>query len=761
MDVVQVQTHTCDHCQKVIFDLRPEFERSAKVVYDLADQLERGLFPQAENNQEDQTNMAERGELFNVTFDELCTGAAAGCQLFNWMMDAEWISRETIHGLARKDMPIDDPNDKLAWACRDSSLWIERWLGEPCPENTLHKIGSSRGDSLGQCRLWASTYQCTGNPLDIEFIEFFGLWDPITEKIVYRTRDGFQVFAEPGNPSSNTVSNRPIASYPGSNKNIARILSWLSDCQEHHNCKTILGAMPMRLIEITGTSEIISLRLRETEEVGRVPFAALSYCWGGEQPLRCLSSNIVSYRNAIPFEKQPPTIQDAAKVCQGMGLQYLWIDALCIIQDDSNDKSVEIAKMNAIYGSATVTIVAARSSSATEGFLGERLPGPREGFIVSYCCFDGELGSITLVKLNDGFDPVEPIDERAWALQERLLSSRIIEFGSRQTRWICSETRSSGFSLKGFTDGWKRDVNYGGKRLTEALDLDNIRTTKSTIDFYGRPRNSQFKEYVKAMDQWKNICETFTERALTLSSDRALAISGIAQIFAELSGDQYIAGLWKSCFHFGLLWRIEHHLVSPKNIPQPTIYQGPSWSWLSVNEPVKFGEMCRPSEYVAEILSCETRLANEKAPYGLIREGSGRLVMAAHTATGIRTKVPLRSPGKFRDEVMILGFGKSFVCYITVEMHCDVKNAEIDKEEEKAGCVVVEISRRNNGDKMACKGLVLRWSSPERKTYSRVGRFSYYGDSKGYLFKEHVKHGQSAEVKFDWFADEPTVIEII
>ena len=764
MDTVQFQTHTCDHCQKVIFDLRDEFERSAKAVFDLQDQLESGAFgvnPQSENNQKDETNMAERGELFNVTFDELCTGAAAGCQLFNWITDAEWISRETIHSLARKDMPIDDPNHKVGWSFRDSSLWFEGWLGEPCPENTLHKIRPSRGDSLDQCRLWASTYQSTGNPLDIEFIQFFGLWDPITQKIVCRTRHGFQAFAEPGNPSSTTVSNRPIARYPGSTENIVRILSWLSDCQEHHNCKTILGAMPARLIEITGTSETISLRLRETEEVGRVPFAALSYCWGGEQPLRCLSSNIVSYRTAIPFEKQPPTIQDAAKVCQGMGLQFLWLDALCIIQDDSNDKSVEIAKMNSIYGSATVTIVAARSSSATEGFLGERLPGPREGSIVSYRCFDGELGSIILVKLNDGFESVAPIDERAWALQERLLSSRIIEFGSRQTRWICPETRSSGFSLEGFTDGWKRDVKYSSERRIEALDLDTIRTTKSTIDFYGRPRNSQFKEYEKSMQHWKDICETFTERALTFSSDRALAISGIAQIFAELSGDQYIAGLWKSCFHFGLLWRIEHSYVSPKNIPQPTTYQGPSWSWLSVNGPVKFGQMCRPSECVAEILSCETRPANETAPYGLIREGSGRLVLAARTAPGMRNKVPLRSPGKFAYEVMILGFGKSFVCYTTAEMHCDVKDAEIDKEEEEAIYVAVEISRRNDGDKLFLQGLVLGWSSPERKTYSRVGRFSYYGDRKGYLFKEHVKDGQSAEVEFDWFTNEPTVIEII
>ncbi|EXJ66237.1 uncharacterized protein A1O5_10389 [Cladophialophora psammophila CBS 110553] len=505
--------------------------------------------------------------------------------------------------------------------------------------------------------------------------------------------------------------------------------------------------MPARLVEITGTSETISLRLRQTEEVGSVPFAALSYCWGGEQPMKCDSSNVVLYVTAIPFEKQPQTIKDAARVCQGMGFQYLWIDALCIIQENSTEKSVEIAKMTSIYGSAMVTVVAARSSSATEGFLGERFPGPKKGALVPYRCFDGELGSITLVKLDDGFESVEPVDERDEMdmLQQQDLRA---------------------FLAKGLTDGWKRDANYSSKRKTEALNLENIRTAKSTIGFYGRPRNSQFKQYLNAMQHWEKICETFTQRALTLSSDRALAISGIAQIFIELSGDKYIAGLWKSYLHSGLLWKIEHSHVHPKNIPRPTTYQGPSWAWLSVNGPVQFGQVSRPSECIAEILSCETEPANETAPYGLIREGSGRLVIAARTAPASRTKTPLRSPGRFKDEVMILGFGKSFgkpfVCHVSTEMRCDVQEAEIDAVEQTAGCLVVEITRRTDRDnKLCCQGLVLRWSSPERKTYSRVGRFTYYGDRKGRLFAEHVKAGQPAEVEFDWFADEPKVIEII
>lgn len=151
----------------------------------------------------------------------------------------------------------------------------------------------------------------------------------------------------------------------------------------------------------------------------------------------------------------------------------------------------------------------------------------------------------------------------------------------------------------------------------------------------------------------------------------------------------------------------------------------------------------------------------KQPPYGLLREGSGRLVLDARTAPGVRSKVPLRAPGRFKDELVIWGIGRSVVCYAIAEMDCDIEEAEIDEEEKAAGCRVVEIARRVDGDKLHRRGLVLRWSSPERKTYSRVGRFSYYGDRKGRLFAEHVREGQSKEVDFDWFTGESHVIEIV
>jgi hypothetical protein len=216
MDVVHVQTHSCEHCQKIIFDLRHQFEEVEKAVLDLQDQIEDETFSQPKTAEENHVNMAAKGVLFDVTYPELCAGAAAGCRLFCWIVDDEWISQETIHSIARRDMPIDDPSSIIGWAFRDSSLWFAEWLPEPDPEHTLAKILPSPEHSLERCRLWASTYQKTGNPLDIEYIQFFGLWDPVSQKIVYRTRHGLEAFAQPEDPSSQTISNRPISKYPAS-----------------------------------------------------------------------------------------------------------------------------------------------------------------------------------------------------------------------------------------------------------------------------------------------------------------------------------------------------------------------------------------------------------------------------------------------------------------------------------------------------------------------------------------------------------------
>jgi hypothetical protein len=94
------------------------------------------------------------------------------------------------------------------------------------------------------------------------------------------------------------------------------------------------------------------------------------------------------------------------------------------------------------------------------------------------------------------------------------------------------------------------------------------------------------------------------------------------------------------------------------------------------------------------------------APFGPVREGFGRLVLCARTAPGARYRVRLRDPEKFKDEMTIIGVKKPVVCYATAEMHCDVQGQEIDGEEEKAGCLLVEILRSEEGGNLWSRGLV-------------------------------------------------------
>ncbi|KAK1725429.1 heterokaryon incompatibility protein-domain-containing protein, partial [Colletotrichum acutatum] len=298
-------------------------------------------------------------------------------------------------------------------------------------------------------------------------------------------------------------------------------------------------------------------------------FAALSYCWGGNQTMQCETSTLEVFRKDIPFEKLPRTIQDAVKVCSQLGVNYIWVDALCIIQNEGNDEKIlEIAKMPYIYGQASFTIMASRAKTAWEGFLQDRESFSKSdlSFLLSWQSEKGEKGSITLTEMETGH---EPIDERGWTFQERLLSLRIVEFGSRQTRWTCQEPIPSitgndklyGLGVgEGATDGWRK--------IAEPNDL--------------RQDSFNWGHCSKTPSPWGALVDIYTSRTLSFNTDRALAMSGVAERFAVLTGDEYAAGLWKRSIRDELLWRVEQN--ERKN--RSTVYQGPSWSWFAVNSSV-------------------------------------------------------------------------------------------------------------------------------------------------------------------------------
>jgi hypothetical protein len=113
----------------------------------------------------------------------------------------------------------------------------------------------------------------------------------------------------------------------------------------------------------------LSIRLHPNTTKEVAPYAALSYVWGGPQAFCTLQSNVASHSSQISLSTLPQTIQDAVFCAHKLGLKYLWVDSLCIIQDSTDDWEREIANMAQIYKNAFVTISAAKAKGCHEGFL--------------------------------------------------------------------------------------------------------------------------------------------------------------------------------------------------------------------------------------------------------------------------------------------------------------------------------------------------------------------------------------------------------
>ena len=539
MAPLNLQPHSCSYCQTLVLDFSGQEPRM------------RG-------------DMAKNGVLFSCTYSDIIQGADRGCQFYSWLLEEEVISRDTVLRCSPNDLPRNDPFWNVLDALQDSAMWVPEYLGEALPRNSLRHIEPRVSVHLKDHRLIATTNLQARSRVDVQRLEFFGLWNPETTKIDYRTRHGFEVFTDSDNPAARTVTTRPIEGNPAADHSITRISSWLQTSQSTHaNCQNLSAKMPTRFLQIGTDNSQRSLRLLNSQSLGSARYAALSYCWGGEQSVTCTNFTISKFQAGFLVSNLPATIQDAVTVCCELGVPYLWVDALCIIQDDFNEKTIEMSKMPYIYGNAFVTIAAASPRRVEDGFLNERaIPSPVSAFTLPFRCHDDVLGSVTILILD--ITP-EPLDERGWTLQEGLLSNRILEFGTRSTRWYC---RAFSPTVR-CSDGWKSQPEYSPLK-SETLDIVNFQQMNQL--YLARDRG-------RIIADWERVVRTYTHRKISQPTDRPHAISGIAEVFGHILQNQYRAGLWAGSMHAGLLWQISEKT----RMPRPIIYQGPSWSWVGVN----------------------------------------------------------------------------------------------------------------------------------------------------------------------------------
>jgi hypothetical protein len=393
-----------------------------------------------------------------------------------------------------------------------------------------------------------------------------------------------------------------------------RIKDQFLECRLKHNKKCSFNAdsyLPTRIIAVGAKDETPFLHISKASE--RASYVALSYCWGGPQKVTTTIATLQSRISGLNFESLPRTLQDAITVTRLLGFKYLWVDALCIVQDSTTDKIAEINSMGNVYKNATITIAAANASSVNEGFLEKENPPNCARLPLSLP--SGDMGAISCHPTSHSLDSDENVlGTRAWALQEHLLSPRLIYFGNDYLAWKCLTTCISLVSELRFASAEMRLPNkLFDNTNNEILSRDKLALT------------------------WKNVVEDYSGRALTVPEDRLPALSGVASELQHCfpSQNAYYAGLWEMILIRQIGWFNREHesKASGLRVPMERKRQGPTWSWVSLDHPVRFVDVYHEA---AIMISCKIELAIQDAPFGEVTGGTLtlRAVMASHPCSG-------------------------------------------------------------------------------------------------------------------------------
>ncbi|CAN9344876.1 unnamed protein product [Alternaria sp. RS040] len=435
----------------------------------------------------------------------------------------------------------------------------------------------------------------------------------------------------------------------GRPEDLQRCRQYLEECLRHPKCmnaarKARHYIAPKRLLDV---QEHANARLYSISPGDRPRYVALSYCWGDTQPeqVKTMKANLQCRQDVTNMSGFPKTIRDAIQVCCSLGFHYIWIDALCIVQDDDDEKASEIAKMQSIYRNAALTIGAASAASSTDGFLQDRTFEEAYGelFRIPYYRKQDDHtteGYLFLSELPISDKYQEPLDKRGWTMQEDMLSLRLLRFGSKQTTWRCP-TYSEG-------------INIDGGSCPVRINID------PAFDVHDPSRNAEVRSRMleegplglsNVYESWQHNIERYTLRKLWKASDRLPACVALAENFGEIMGlpsSDYLAGLWKPDLMVQLLW---YRLKIP-DVPvtdSPTCL-GPTWSWTSHNEPVRFFERYLTLSNLtvkteAQYIDSQIEHKFKQSPYAEVERGrlslQGRLqqahwlgfVLVAHVAS--------------------------------------------------------------------------------------------------------------------------------
>ncbi|KAF4635178.1 hypothetical protein G7Y89_g2937 [Cudoniella acicularis] len=419
-------------------------------------------------------------------------------------------------------------------------------------------------------------------------------------------------------PTESIVTTQRVAPDAASEAAFETVHRWIYECSSTHMaCPTLPAAclkyqspvekdskdqeerprtLPSRVLDVGPSDGSQEPYLRVYAQPTTGFWVALSHCWGTIPLLRTTTQTINSHIQGIPMAKLPPSFRDAVAITRILGIRSLWIDSLCIVQDNLEDWKIESAQMSRVYGRSFLTILAAGASNSLGGCFIPRSwrlpatelqpsdsPGP---FYVTEYIIDNSEPSLRN-KANR-----EPIDRRGWCLQESLLPKRTLYYGKRMMTWRC---QTGSYSEQ-------------GGRQDRPLAIHH--ETDRSLFGYSR---------------WEFIVQEYTSRSLTQETDKLIALAGIAEELFQIWNDAYVAGLWRGDLIRQLLWQREGDVDSETglevNVSRSKNYIAPSWSWAAINGSILFrAHWFKDYDALSEVVDVEVIPVN--TPFGQISRGS-------------------------------------------------------------------------------------------------------------------------------------------
>ena len=393
--------------------------------------------------------------------------------------------------------------------------------------------------------------------------------------------------------------------------------SWITRCeQDHPTCKHPSPPhLPTRVIEVGEEASSSACRLHISDKGERCEYLALTHCWGdGADVPKLTRASVERYQSRIDPAVLSNTFTDALHLTRRLGFRYIWIDALCITQDDEEDWAVEAGKMASVYGNAYLTIAAASSEDGTGGCFYVR----KEVHESRLTSVPGKQWQVFLRQSTDhtqisplgGNSSLKqyPLSRRKWCFQEWVLSRRMLFFTEHELFWECKTEQLCEcergpmpfLERKQFKD---RGVAPG--KLKE--DYASLLSPPDREEVVPRRHASELWRL------WDRLVSEYTARRLSHETDILPAFSAIARDFAHVSLGQYCAGIWTDHLPDSLCWRPSARRYCRRS----SKYCAPSWSWASVQGRIDLLPWHRlpaePSPHDARVISiaCKPRDSDE------------------------------------------------------------------------------------------------------------------------------------------------------